>query len=580
MNIGAFHISTTSGVSPIEAGYGLVHADTLVATTGDALVVSPANAKIELCVEGKTTSGSIAALALGPGNYDGALRVVACPRRLPKLGQGPGSARDAQGAALEKPVKLLLVEPGRVCRRFGARYGALEYDLPVIAGPEQTASWASLWKTGAVADIVVDFDAPWKFVLWRGMSYAPSWALANSLTSNFFVETLEPGRYRDCCEIMSDRECRYSHARIVHTSDARAVLHWRYALCDSDYDICRNYWVNELYYVYPDGVAARQATLYLDPRDPAVWQDTPGDRRRPYAMMTMPKGTRSFNDMEFISVNPAGAAAEDVTPPEALTILDDADFTRTFRWPLDPVIEGEPTPALDAYIFRMNYRNRPAVFAAAPGAGMQVRVQSAEKAFRYVAGARVEDDRWEPVAGVPTDFYVGVHWPVTRGWGTTPLTDRAQFRDRPTHTFLGFANAPPAATRPDGAVTWIWLSGMAPAEDGALRDVARAWLYPPPITNTRYCPGERAYVVEDRAENERTVGGDRPLVNPVFILPGVARGGVTVWVNDRPLDPLHARVGVECTLDGERTVIACQGAFPAGSCIRFAGSASPRHTVC
>ncbi|MBI2438805.1 MAG: hypothetical protein HYV36_08360, partial [Lentisphaerae bacterium] len=118
MNIGAFHISTTSGVSPIEAGYGLVHADTLVATTGDALVVSPANAMIELNVEGKTTSGSIAALALGPGTFDGALRVV-----------------DAQGAALEKPVKLLLVEPGRVCRRFGARYGALEYDLPVIAGP-------------------------------------------------------------------------------------------------------------------------------------------------------------------------------------------------------------------------------------------------------------------------------------------------------------------------------------------------------------------------------------------------------------------------------------------------------------
>ncbi|MFH1007036.1 MAG: hypothetical protein V1800_05950, partial [Candidatus Latescibacterota bacterium] len=69
-------IRTRSGVSPIEAGYGLVHSDTIVATTTDELMMMPAAARIELTVGDKTTSGPIAQLDLGVGIYDATLRVV------------------------------------------------------------------------------------------------------------------------------------------------------------------------------------------------------------------------------------------------------------------------------------------------------------------------------------------------------------------------------------------------------------------------------------------------------------------------------------------------------------------------
>ncbi|MFH1008844.1 MAG: hypothetical protein V1800_15320 [Candidatus Latescibacterota bacterium] len=72
-------------------------------------------------------------------------------------------------------------------------------------------------------------------------------------------------------------------------------------------------------------------------------------------------------------------------------------------------------------------------------------------------GALVQDDRWVNVPDLPTHFADYIHWPITRGYGTTPLTDTATYRERPTHTFPGYANNAPAETREDGAVTWTWL---------------------------------------------------------------------------------------------------------------------------
>ncbi len=40
-------------------------------------------------------------------------------------------------------------------------------------------------------------------------------------------------------EPMSDKQCRYSHVRVIDSTDARAVVHWRYALADVFYTIAR-----------------------------------------------------------------------------------------------------------------------------------------------------------------------------------------------------------------------------------------------------------------------------------------------------------------------------------------------------
>lgn len=551
-----YQILTKSKVMPVEAGRGLTHTDTIVATTEDELIVTPSGTRLELEIGGKKTSGALAHLGLVPGMYDGVVRTLT-----------------GENKQEEKKIKLLLVSPSRVCRAFGARYGSLEYDLPVITGVNKTASWASLWKTNEFADIIVDFNAPYKFVLWRGMAFAPSWVMNNVMTSNFFVETLEPGVYRDCCEMMSDRECRYVHARIIHNSAARAVIHWRYALCDTAYTICRNLWVDELFYVYPDGVAVRNATLHLDPKDEAFWQiDPQTGRRMPCAMISgSAAGKKNFNDMEFITVNAPGATSDDNTPLDAMTLMDGKDFSRTYRWPHPPDFTQEPMPQLGEYIFKMNYRNRLGNFVASHAQGMKFRLERNDRAVCYKAGARVEEDHWVRVPEIPSNFIDCIHWPVTRGYGTTPLTDPAQYRDRPTHTFVGYANNAPAEVCDDGAVTWSWLCGMAPEEDDILRKRVMGWIEPVQIEGTRYLPRQAAYLVKDwNTETALRIESKREIIRPTFILNNPENASVSIRINGRLPDGNQVLTGMERTLDAVQTIFTFQQNIKPATTIQFA----------
>jgi len=540
-----YRIKTQSGASPVEAGLGIVHAHSIVATTTDELTVCPSPASFELAVGSRKCAGEIADLDLEPGTYD-------CIARF----------GTADGPPIEKKMRLYLIDPSRICRRFGARYGSLEYDLPVVTGPGKTQPWNSLWKTNEVADIVVDFEQPYKFVLWRGMSFAPSWALDNVITSNFFAETVEPGVFRDCCEMMSDRECRYIHARVIHSSPARVVIHWRHPLSDSAYNIWRNQWVDELYYIYPDGVAARNVTIHLDPNDEAVWQTCPQTGRQvPYSMMSGAPGKRTFNDMEFITVNPPGATSDDVTPLEAFTMLDGNDFACTYRWPTPTDFGKEPLPKLDEYIFRMNYLGRPGVFIATPPAGLQMRLQPNAPGMRYEAGERVEDDRWASLPDVPANFHDCIHWPITRGHGTSIIADVAQYHDRPTHTFLGFANNAPVDVQPNGAVTWTWLSGMAPDDDTELRAKVKAWIAPPPLQGACYDHQQRAYIVAAPSDSaELSVSPAQRLVSPTLILRGCDAASARVEIDGEALDPADVAAGPERRLDSVQTVVTLRHA--------------------
>ena len=543
-----YRISNASGVSAIEAGLGMVHAETIVATPDDELRIDPPSLRFELEAAGTTTSSRIADLGLGPGWHACSLRVL------------DGTAVVRSGAA-----KLLLVDPSRRCRKFGARYGSLEYHLPVVTGRGETASWQSLWHTGEVSDIVVDFDGPHKFVLWRGMSFAPSWAMDNVLTSTFFAETVEPGVFRDCCEIMSDRECRYTHARVIHSSDARVVIHWRYPLCDSSYTICRHQWADEMYFVYPDGVACRNVTIYLDPNDEAVWVNCPRTGRRvPAVMIGSPPGKRTFNDTEFITVNAPGATSEDNTPLEALTLLDGSDYRRSFRWPKPPDFSKESVPELSEYIFRMNYRHRPGVFVASAGEGMRLRLQGND-GMRYEPGDSVEDDRWTTVPDLPSKFADFIHWPITRGCGTTPLTDRETYNERPTHTFLGFAEALPVDVSKDGAATWCWLTGIAPEDERVLRAKVRAWVRPGVVPGACYDSKQGAYIVERAGARTQLAVGPEALTCPTFVLPGVECAQLRAVIDDGHGPGHPVAVGVERSVGRVQTVLTFSGRIPAGS---------------
>ena len=103
--------------------------------------------------------------------------------------------------------------------RFGAYYMKLSYD----------DGWDALWPVGPAADIVVQFDdSPVRVVFWRGTRYGPAWVMENGQwMADQSVETWDGDE--GCYEHMEDPRCLYSHARILESTEARAVVHWRYA---------------------------------------------------------------------------------------------------------------------------------------------------------------------------------------------------------------------------------------------------------------------------------------------------------------------------------------------------------------
>jgi hypothetical protein len=150
------------------------------------------------------------------------------PRRLPSGPPGPG--------------------------RFGAYYCHLKY----------YEEWDALWPVGPDPDVVVRFDkTAARVVFWRGSRYSPAWVSENDLwMADQSVEAWDDSE--GCFEHMQDRHCRHSHVRIVESTNARAVVHWRYAPISAYDHLWRvdektgwPCWVDEYYYIYPDATGVR-----------------------------------------------------------------------------------------------------------------------------------------------------------------------------------------------------------------------------------------------------------------------------------------------------------------------------------
>jgi hypothetical protein len=168
------------------------------------------------------------------------------------------------------PVRRLPVvenKPGR----FGAYYTKLKY----------YPGWDNTWPVDDDPDVVVCFDkAPVKLVFWRGIRYGPAWVSENkNWMTDQSLETWNTGKNdtEGCFEHMQDRHCRFSHVRIIENTAARAVVHWRYAPVSSHDNTWRpdektgwEVWVDEYYYVYPDGSGIRKVIWNKGTLGPAV----------------------------------------------------------------------------------------------------------------------------------------------------------------------------------------------------------------------------------------------------------------------------------------------------------------------
>jgi hypothetical protein len=117
---------------------------------------------------------------------------------------------------------------------------------------------------------------------------------------------------KGCGEPMSDKQCRYSHVRVIESTDARAVVHWRYALADVFYTIARTDpatglgdWTDEIHTIYPDGTALREINLHSSqPAEPHEWHE---------GIIVMGPGFSPETVLEPAGLTMANAAGETVT---------------------------------------------------------------------------------------------------------------------------------------------------------------------------------------------------------------------------------------------------------------------------
>ena len=192
--------------------------------------------------------------------------------------------------------------------RFGAYHTKLRYD----------DGWDALWPVGSAADIVVQFDdSPVRVIFWRGTRYGPAWVMENGQwIADQSVETWDG--IEGCYEHMEDPRCLYSQVRILESSEARVVVHWRYAPVSSRNHFWRvdeksgwGLWVDEYYYFYPDLTAVRKVvwpTEFLGQESPSEIQET-------------------------IPFCQPGQSSEDILNPDALTILNLEGESQVYSWP-------------------------------------------------------------------------------------------------------------------------------------------------------------------------------------------------------------------------------------------------------
>jgi hypothetical protein len=144
---------------------------------------------------------------------------------------------------------------------FGAFYKTLKY----------WAEWDNPRRVGDYADVVVQFaDSIDRLIFWRGATNVPHWANdKNMWYENEFCERRGSDAGLDSlCEPMQDHDSRHSNVRIIHSSPARVIVHWRYhpsTLANKIPFVDDTGWgdtVDEYHYVYPDETAVRDTTLY------------------------------------------------------------------------------------------------------------------------------------------------------------------------------------------------------------------------------------------------------------------------------------------------------------------------------
>lgn len=421
------------------------------------------------------------------------LRPDIAPRRLPRIEKSPG--------------------------RFGAFYTKLPY----------YPGWDRLWPVDQDPDIVVCFPAsPVKLVFWRGIRYGASWVSENeNWMSDQSVEAWN--NEEGCFEHMQDRHCRFSHVRIIENTEARVVVHWRYAPVSAYDHTWRadpktgwECWIDEYYFIYPDATAIRKVSWKTGTLgEPRQFQETlallhPGQvvsdlLEKDYVIVADYEGkTAKVSFVENPSVPPYGPFSWDVTHPYTV----------------------------QQYQFKSV--NKPFI-CFEPGNKMYLRFESLEK-YDRASGCN--------------------HFPVgqARCDGRTTLTS-----DRPSHC-SSFPISDPVLHERDGREFWAGLYGMTDWPVSQVVDFGRSWAYPPELVvvgpgvrSEGYDRSERCYQLVNEGgkpkgfEVRLAAGTSSPAIHPVLRVKGWNGEKPRLRVNGKECP--EARIGLDRRLEGDTLIM-------------------------
>jgi hypothetical protein len=361
--------------------------------------------------------------------------------------------------------------------------------------------------------------------------------------SNFWAETYEPRIGGGSFEPLFDRRNRYSRMWIEHQSDARIVVRVRGGLCNTREQIAhtdipsgspygKGDWVDEWFYIYPDGVHVRHVKIYtgLAPMS------------RPFGFdRDPPKVVHEF--MESAVLGEPGHLPTDDIEIDALTLI------RLVGGHTEKLLpEGESTT--------ISYKPYPEDFGDFRDASiMLVNLKAKYKPFTI---------------GMPYGARVQPYWPeddlphVFQTWGDPPGEGYS--------SALGHMLNYWHYRRTDNTLEQIYLQGMTNAKNPVreLVSLAWSWIAAPRLrmeglemsyTVITYDPAQRAYIVPRQGRGPRKLefileededigdfGAAMWIINPAFVVKDWGTSGVGLRVDGKPVE-----VGKDFRIGHERT---------------------------
>jgi len=420
---------------------------------------------------------------------------------------------------------------------FGAFYARLNY----------YKEWDDMWRVSDVPDVYVRFDkSPVQLIFWRGTSFVPCWVTENDIWyTNEWLETW--GRdVVSCAEPIMDRHCRYSHVRLIENSDARVVIHWRYALSDAFYDFAavsddgRGEWCDEFHIIYPDMTGIRRMELHYS---------------RP---------ERKHDWVEQIVVIPPGKYPDDVIENAAISLVNMSGDIKNYSWHDDDLKVEMPEPkGANMSLVNLKSSYKP-FFIVSPDSVETIEGKWDSPFFRTYASKMAGGYRQDPV---PSVYGWWDHWPVAQvpgdgRWVTIP--------DRPSHfnltTFVQWEDY----KYTEKTRTRIMLQGMTDKKPKELVPLAKSWLQAPEIDITSdgfstgyYDQSERAYIIEKIDPGKQgscnfvlNASEKSPVINPAIIIKNWGREMAKASINGKEnIKEFDLRQGIRRTPEGEDLIL-------------------------